>query len=134
MRDLFRMTGDCISSTLGNTAEFTGVPLASLCGSQTHPSVKRRRCMMDSPYPCLGLQSFTACWYLETKGVGSRPSSIYSVFSFFPPLCLEIFQPKIKPHRQLHSATSFQKGRGKSRGWCPAALLASQQLQNFLLS
>lgn len=82
-----------------------------------------------------GLQSSTACWYLDTMGVGSRPSPIYSVFSSTPPpLHLEIFQPKIKPHRQLHSATSFQKGRGKSRGWCPAALLASQQLQNFLLS
>lgn len=74
---------------------------------------------------------------LGSVGFGSKPSLIYSMLLppllLFPP-CLEVFQPEIKLHGQLHSATSFQKERGRSRGCCPAALLSSQQLQHFLLS
>lgn len=75
---------------------------------------------------------------LGSVGFGSKPSLIYSMLlpppPFPPPPCLEVFQPEIKLHGQLHSATSFQKERGRSRGCCPAALLSSQQLQHFLLS
>jgi len=49
-------------------------------------------------------------WCVETGGFGPRPALIYSVFSFFPPLCLEIFQPQIKPRRQLLLSKRGEEG------------------------
>lgn len=62
---------------------------------------------VGQPMSLLALQPITACCCLETRGAGSRPAPIYSMFSFPP--CLEIFQSEIKPRTQLHSAASFQR-------------------------
>lgn len=74
--------------------------LRPICPSETLTGV-------GQPMSLLALQPITTCCYLKTRGGGSRPAPIYSMFSFPP--SLEIFQHEIKPHRQLRSASSFQQ-------------------------
>lgn len=114
------MTGGGVRSPLGHTAEFTGMIIHP---SETWVDGGRSISLVCSALLVLGYQGG---WFEAISGLQRVP--------LFPPLYLEVFQPEIKPHRQLHSAACLQKGRGKSCGWWPAAPLASQQLQNFLLS
>lgn len=44
-------------------------------------------------------------WAFGNQELGFVAVSDLHLAQFFPPLCLEIFQAKIKAHRQLHSAT-----------------------------
>lgn len=111
--------------------------LKSLQGCSLHPCAVLRPIRPSETWVDNGRSISLVCsalLVLGNQGGWFEAISDLQRVPLFPPLRLEVFQPKIKPRRQLHSAASLQRGRGKSRGWWPAAPLASQQLQNFLLS